>query len=302
MTKRAVVVGINDYSIQRITGLSMCVRDARAFYHLLIDAFDFLPENILCYLDTAASSERILQALRYIVTQSQPGDVICFYFSGHGSRLPHPRQIGRAYEVIIPASGRWISDHELFLIADQLQPSHVNFTCVFDSCHSGGLSLEAEAKSPPMEQTLVELITQTVTTIIPCGSLLSPQDRIVCDNNVSGLRLENGHIDLDPSPRFTTIPQAKTTLISGCAPNESSLEGLPNSAVKNGFLTRSILDIVNQSSFKVDHRSLVDEASAKVMDYINQVYPGLGLVQSPQLIGQDNRMVENFLDGFVDSR
>jgi Caspase domain len=302
MTKRAVVVGINDYSIQGITGLAMCVRDARAFYHLLIDAFDFLPENILCYLDTAASSERILQGLRYCVTQSQPGDVICFYYSGHGSRLPHPRQVGKAYEVIIPASGRWISDHELFLIADQLQPSFVNFTCVFDSCHSGGLSLEAEAKSPPMEQTLAELITQTVNTIIPCGSLLAPEDRIVCDNNVSGLRLENGRIDLDPSPRFATVQQAKTTLISGCAPNELSYEGPADSAVKNGLMTKALLDLVNQSSFKIDHRSLVDELDNRVSAFVGQLFPGEGIVQSPQLIGQDNRMGQDFLVGFTDSR
>jgi hypothetical protein len=302
MTKRAVVVGINDYSIQGINSLAMCVRDARAFYHLLIDAFDFLPENILCYLDTAASSERILRGLRWCVSQSQPGDVICFYYSGHGSRLPHPRQVGRAYEVIIPASGRWISDHELFLIADQLQPSFVNFTCVFDSCHSGGLSLEAEAKSPPMEQTLAELITQTVNTIIPCGSLLAPEDRIVCDNNVSGLRLEDGRIDLDPAPAFTTIRQAKTTLISGCAPNELSYEGPSSSAVKNGLMTKALLDLVNQSSFRIDHRSLVDELGARVSAFVNQLFPGEGIVQTPQLVGQDNRMGQDFLAGFTDSR
>lgn len=302
MTKRAVVVGINDYSIQGINSLAMCVRDARAFYHMLIDAFDFEAQNILCYLDTAASSERILQALRYCVTQSQPGDVICFYYSGHGSRLPHPRQVGKAYEVIIPASGRWISDHELFLISDQLQPSFVNFTCVFDSCHSGGLSLEAEAKSPPIEQTLADLITQTVNTIIPCGSLLAPEDRIVCNNNVSGLKLENGRIDLDPAPNFTTVSKAKTTLISGCAPNELSYEGPASSAVKNGLMTKSILDIVNQSSFKIDHRSLVDELGTKVAAYVNQLFPGEGIVQIPQLVGQDNRMGQDFLEGFTDSR
>lgn len=302
MTKRAVVVGINDYSVQGINNLAMCVRDARAFYHLLIDAFDFQAENILCYLDHAASSTTILQALRYCVTQSQPGDVICFYYSGHGSRLPHPRQVGRAYEVIIPASGRWISDHELFLIADQLQPSHVNFTCVFDSCHSGGLSLEAEAKSPPMEQTLAELIEQTINTIIPCGLLITPEDRVICDNNVSNIRLENGRFDLDPSPNFTTIRQAKTTLISGCAPNQLSYEGPASSAVRNGLMTKSLLDLVTESNFRIDHRSLVRELNTRVSAYVNQLFPGSGIVQTPQVVGQDNRMGENFLVGYSDSR
>ena len=73
MTKRAVVVGIDDYSVQGIRSLRVCTRDAKAFYHLLVDAFDFEPANILTYLDQAASSAAILQALRYCVTQSQPG-------------------------------------------------------------------------------------------------------------------------------------------------------------------------------------------------------------------------------------
>lgn len=304
MTKRAVIVGINDYSVQGVNSLAMCVRDARAFYHLLIDAFDFEAENIACYLDLAADSAVILRALRYCVTQSQPGDVICFYYSGHGSRLPHPSRPGETYEVIIPASGRWISDHELFLISDSLQPSFVNFTCIFDSCHSGGMSLEAEARTPPMEQTLVERIIQTMTALIPCGMLLSPADRIACQGNVSNVRLEHGRIDLDPAPHFTTIQQAKTTLISGCRPDELSYEGPLTSAVKNGLMTRAMLDLVNQSSFKIDHRSLVDELNRRVGAFVTQLFPAANppIVQRPQLVGQDNRMGQDFLEGFNDSR
>ena len=302
MTKRAVVVGINDYSVQGANSLAMCVRDARAFYHLLVDAFDFEPANILTYLDQAASSDAILRALRSCVVQSQPGDVICFYYSGHGSRLPHPRQVGRSYEVIIPASGRWISDHELFSISDGLEPSHVNFTCIFDSCHSGGMALEAEAKSPPMQQTLADLIVQTTHTLIPCGSLLSPTERIVCENNVSNLRLDHGRIDLDPGPNYTTVPQAKTTLISGCAPDELSYEGPVTGAVKNGLMTRSFIDLVNRSSFAIDHRTLVDDLGQRVAAHVAALFPGAGIVQTPQLVGQDNRMGQDFLAGFNDSR
>ena len=304
MTKRAVVVGINDYSVQGLNSLAMCVRDASAFYHLLVDAFLFEPDNIMTYLDLKADSAVILKALRYCVTQSEPGDVICFYYAGHGSRLPHPTKAGQFYEVIIPASGRWISDHELFNISDGLQPSHVNFTCVFDSCHSGGMSVEAEARTPPMEQTLVQRIVAQMTSLIPCGLLLSPTDRIVCEGNVSNVHLDHDRIDLNPGPNFTTVQQAKTTLISGCRPDELTYEGPASSAVKNGLMTKSLLDLVDQSNFQIDHRSLVDELNSRVSAYVTQLFPGVSpaIVQQPQLIGQDNRMGESFLEGFTDSR
>jgi hypothetical protein len=302
MTKRAVIVGVNDYSVQGINSLAMCVRDARAFYHLLIDAFLFEAENIYTYLDLAADSAVILQALRACVVMSEPGDTICFYYSGHGSRLPHPRNPGQFYETIIPARGRWISDHELFLVADQLQPSFVNFTCVFDSCHSGGMSLEAQARTPPMEQTLVQRIVAEMTSLIPCGSLLSPEDRFVCDNNVTNVRLEAGRVDLDPGPNYTTIEKAKTTVISGCRFDELSYEGPASSAVKNGLMTKSLIDLVNASNFQIDHRSLCDELNTRVAAYVAQLFPGSGIVQQPQVLGQHNRLEEGFLQGFIDSR
>ena len=210
--------------------------------------------------------------------------------------------MGRAYEVIIPASGRWISDHELFSISDGLEPSHVNFTCFLDSCHSGGMSLEAEVKAPPMEQTLVDLIVQSSRTLIPCGSLLSPEDRVVCENNISNLRLEDGRIDLDPAPNFATVQRAKTTLISGCAANEFSYEAPEDSDINNSLMTKAILDLVNQSSFSIDHRSLVDGIGGRVATLAATLFPGEGIVQTPQLVGQDNRMGQDFLAGFTDSR
>lgn len=299
MTKRAVIVGVDDYSVQGVGSLSMCVRDARAFYHLLIDAFLFEPENILTYLDLAADSATILHALRSCVARSEPGDVLCFYYSGHGARLPHPTVTGQFYETIIPAQGQWISDHDLFLIADGLQPSHVNFTCVFDSCHSGGMSLEAQAKSPPAEETLIQRMINTMTSLIPCGVLLSPAERQACANNVSNPRLDNGKIDLDLDPDFTTIQQAKTTLIAGCRSDELSYIG--KGPIKNSLLTAALLELVNQSNFEIDHRSLCSELITKTAGYLTAHFAP-GTKQTPQLIGQHNRMEENFLQGFTDSR
>lgn len=299
MTKRAVVVGVDDYSVQGVGSLSMCVRDARCFYHLLVDAFLFEPANILTYLDLKADSATILQALRSQVAKSEPGDVLCFYYSGHGARLPHPTNKGQFYETIIPAQGQWISDHDLFLIADGLQPSYVNFTCVFDSCHSGGMSAEAQAKTPPAEQTLIQRMIATMTSLIPCGVLLSPAERQECRDNVGKVRLDDGKIDLDIDPDFTTIEKAKTTVIAGCRANEFSYIG--KGPIKNSLLTAAFLELVNQSNFEIDHRTLCTKLINKTADYLKKHFSADDK-QTPQLIGQHNRMEEMFLQGFVDSR
>ena len=301
MTKRAVVVGIDDYSVQGQPILNGCVRDAKAFFHLLTASFGFEADNIFCYLDLKADSKTILQALRYCVAQSQPGDVICFFYSGHGGRLPHPKNAGEFYETIVPASGQWISDHEMYLIADQLMPSAVNFTVVLDSCHSGGMSDETAVKSPPFSAALIDQIVRSMRTLIPCGLCLDPKDRVACLNNVSNVRhVVDGPIDLDPDPTKILIKQAKTTLIAGCRSNEYSYAAPSSGPVKNSVLTQAFLDLVNTCPYDIDHHTLIEKLGAGVTANMKKYFAGKK--QTPELRGQANRMTELFLAPYVDSR
>ena len=153
-----------------------------------------------------------------------------------------------------------------------------------------------------MEQTLIQRMIASMVTLIPCGLLLSPADRQACRNNVSNVRLEDGRIDLDPDPNYTTIAQSKSTLLAGCRFDESTFEGPESSTVKNGLMTRAMVDLVNSSNFEIDHRTLTADLNRRVAAYLTQLFPGETLVQRPQLIGQDNRMEEMFLAGFVDCR
>ena len=293
---------MNDYSVQGINSLAMCVRDARAFYHLLVDAFGFEPANIYTYLDLAADSAVILQALRACVVSSEPGDTLCFYFSGHGSRLPHPSNPGQFYETIIPARGRWISDHELFLIADGLQPSFVNFTCVFDSCHSGGMSLEAQARTPPMEQALVERIVAEMRTLIPCGMLLAPEDRVVCENNVANVRLRGRLHRSRPRSQLHHRREGQDHGDHRLPFRRAQLRGAGE--LDGQQRPDDPLAARPRQRVELPHRPplAVRRPQRPRRRLRRPAVPGLGIVQRPQVIGQHNRLEEGFLEGFIDSR
>ncbi|RIE00620.1 caspase family protein [Cohnella faecalis] len=124
------------------SNLKCCVPDAQAVYHLLVDAFLFDPSQIWVYLDSKATSSNIRQAIRYMLSISEPGDVACLYFSGHGGL--HSITADTYYQTIIPYSGSYISDWDLALAAESLEPSKVNFTVILDSCQSGGMHEESE--------------------------------------------------------------------------------------------------------------------------------------------------------------
>ena len=292
MTKRAVVVGINDYSAQGFSNLSGCVHDADAAYHLLIDAFLFDPAQVFLYTDAKATSSNILRALNYVLRISEPGDVACFYYAGHGGLHP-ASQPSTFYQTIIPHSGRFITDWDLWRAADQLKPSEVNFTVILDSCHSGGM-IDPQAPTGNVRtianaQEFVNTVVSTMQTVVPFGIALP--DLATLSNNV--------HVAV-PAPLATVcyteaanrefLPQAKATLLAASRWDEYAGE-----SPIHGFLTQAILTTVNTSNFAISHRELHSTLTPLV-------HTAAGHEQHPVLRGQENRMDGIFLRGFNDTR
>jgi hypothetical protein len=311
MSKRVVAVGINDYTGFDPTGksnLGSCVADAESMFDLFVSAFGFDGSESVIIKDGNATSGRILAALRDMLAKSIPGDVACFYYSGHGSRTsadPLKSDCDLYYESIIPAAGRPITDRDLLQLATTLEPSTVNFTVVLDSCHSGGMDQETDSpfkcKSPRLEPDLLERLVNYLKTLIPCGLLL-PASSGACDNNVSDVSDSEGRVSLSEDPDKVFIEQAKATLIAGCKFDELSWE-----FGGHGLLTKAFLDIVNSSDFQISYSDLLDQLRTSVRDqFASSILPGIGASdpqnQTPQLRGQANRMQDPFLAEFVTSQ
>lgn len=291
MTKRAVVVGINDYSVQGFTNLQGCVRDADAMYHLLVDAFLFDPSQVFLYKDARASSSTILQALNYILSVSEPGDVACFYYAGHGGLHPSNTP-GAFYQTIIPHSGRFITDWDLWQAGGQLRPSEVNFTIILDSCHSGGMIDSAEpvgsVRTIALAQTFIASVVSTMNKVVPFGVTVPGLDTL--SNNVHQVvEAPLPTVCYTEAANQEFLDAAKSTLLAASRWDEYAGE---NSS--HGYLTQAILDTVNASNFTMAHAALHSALTAKVHAAANHE-------QHPVLRGQTNRLQEAFLHGWSTS-
>lgn len=314
MVKRAVVVGINDYTVLDPTGntnLGSCVNDANEMTHMLIDAFGFDPNQVYCYTNRNASSVNIQRSLAYILQNSEAGDVACFYYSGHGGRFPARQghfDSDKYYEAIIPASGAPITDHDIFRLADALQPSFTNFTVILDSCHSGGMHDAddiVKSRSIRLANQIIEGILRALRTLIPCGVCIPPSSTVMNNNVSHPTQAGEGRVDLDEDPNKTLVQLSKSTLISGCNYSELSWEiGGSGGAPGHGLLTQSFLDLVNASNFSITHDDLIAQLQRRVAEKITrEIAPGNpGVTQTPQLMGQMNRMEEGFLHGWSQSK
>jgi hypothetical protein len=124
--------------------LEGAVNDAREMSQVLHGKYKF--ESIDSLYNRQATRDAILAAVGRLVSQSGRGDVVVFYYAGHGSQrynslAPQSRSNNRLDQTIVPADaniGQFdIRNAELTELFDQLLAKDVQLTLIFDSCNSG---------------------------------------------------------------------------------------------------------------------------------------------------------------------
>jgi hypothetical protein len=297
MAKKALVVGINDYSNWNsgvsVGGLTLsapnlqwCVTDASSFADLLKSGFSF--DQVTMLQDSQATSGAILRGIKDLLGSSTPGDTVCFYFSGHGGRIPEAAGSSstRYYETIIPYDAAMITSMQVATIAQNLPPSEINFTLVLDSCHSGGMFLSPEARGFSWTKEDALAFQAACEAIVPLVCLMDPA---ACDGNVSGVSLQDSGIcTMSVDAGKDSLEDAKATLLSACDYGELSSE---SASLKHGYFTQAILDVVNACDFQISHPDLLAQLVPKVASYA-------GNGQTPQLRGRPVRLDEDFLAGW----
>jgi hypothetical protein len=297
MTKRALVVGINDYSnwntgvtVNGVTlsapNLHYCDADAGSFAQLLQDGFSF--DTVTLLQDSQATCQAILDNVQGLISASEAGDVVCFYFSGHGGRIPERPSDAttRYYETIITYDAAMISSAQIASIATALPPSKVNFTLVLDSCHSGGMFLSPDARGAISDGATAQTFQAQCSAIVPWVCLPDPSPM---DGNVSGLTLqESGICSMTIDPSKDAAENAKATLLSACDYSELSAE---SPSLGHGYFTQSILEVVNSCNFEITHTDLLAALRTRIAGY-------QGSHQTPELRGRPVRLAESFLTGW----
>lgn len=145
-TKKAVIVGINDYTLMDPSGqsnLNGCVNDAQDVANTLVIA-GFEPDDITIITDRRATTENIKQGLEQTLkSATEEGDSLLFYYSGHGSQIPaigKDKEKDSLDEILCPADLDWetkLIDDDYLNKAFSGIVKGVNLEVIFDCCHSG---------------------------------------------------------------------------------------------------------------------------------------------------------------------
>lgn len=136
--KKALLIGIN--YIGSKNELKGCINDTHKMKDLLISSYDYCETNIKCitdYTDEKPTKENIIKYLEILIKESNSEDILCFYYSGHGSKIKDTNndEISGFDDAIYTIDNKFILDDDILNILVKLQGSHISL--FFDCCHSG---------------------------------------------------------------------------------------------------------------------------------------------------------------------
>ncbi len=135
--KKALLIGIN-YSNTPYE-LSGCIDDANRMNQLLEKSGFTTRKIITDATNVKPTKENILNEFKNIIVNAQAGDIIFFYFSGHGSYTydTNRDELDKRDEMIISSDLKGVLDDELKSILSNHMKREVTIVGLFDSCHSG---------------------------------------------------------------------------------------------------------------------------------------------------------------------
>jgi len=210
--------------------------DVAAMHALLEHTYGFT--DIRELHDQDATRQGILDALNKLIDDTQKGDRVVIYYSGHGSqRLDSKSSKNQRDQTIVPVDA-WkgvkdIRDKELALLFDKIVfDKQARLTAIYDSCNSG---------------TMARGITQAVQRTLPYDD-----DDVAKE---SGAVLES---DLKRIPQ-----QGDAIILAAAGPTQSAVEAsYPEDGLVHGAFTRALIRVLSENKQALSAEDVVSAVAS----------------------------------------
>lgn len=273
MARKALLVGINDYAPVGAGGpdLRGCVNDVRDMAGTLnaLAIVPAVPAAMRILTDARATRANILAGLKWLVTGAKKGDVLVFYYSGHGSQVVDLSgdDVDHKDETICPhdfASAGMIKDDDLRAIFSTL-PAGVNLDVFLDSCHSGTGTRDLLLQASAPEELAVT--ARYVEPPLDYGFFIETKPELTTRGLLKPAAGER---------QLVIVPGLNHVLWAGCRDNQTSGEAAIGGVVR-GIFTYAFCKTLRAAGPTITRARL----DALVSAYVKK----LGFSQVPQLEG-----------------
>jgi metacaspase-1 len=280
MSKKAFLVGINNFIKPEYPSLRGCVNDTVAMRELLSSGYGF--DDILVKQNRDATAQGIREGIAWLLNNCQPHDVRVFHFSSHGTQLPEASkndEVDHLDEIIVPFDHDWkqpFRDNELSELFSKF-PVGVNFTFIADCCHSGtidkglldsNIDFAARYLTPPLGEYRKMLAIQR------------KRRKEVMRDGATEVELKNLLQN-----KFTSVDTDKHFLLAACEDRQTAADAFIDKAY-NGAFTWALVQSVKEAGYNITY----DEIESRVTNKLVRYY------QSPQLQCRSGSSGTKFLE------
>ena len=282
MARKALLVGINYPNTDH--ALRGCVNDVMMVSEMLTREFGFSAKEKRVITDESATTANIMERLNWLVEGAQPGDILHFHYSGHGSQMIDSKydsdeEPDGLDEIICPIDLNWrdkvITDDMLKEVFDRV-PSGVHLSIVLDCCHSG-TGLDHSFHYRPLG---IAAKGREFGQDSPNRARLLPMPADI-ENRGMGLNLK-------PRVRQVRSEDKSGLLISGCQAHQTSADAWINN-MYCGAATFAFLRSLALNNYSASHKKVVDD--------MNQFMVETGFSQRPELNGDEDLLNMEVLGG-----
>ena len=168
-TRRAVLVGIDNYAPGYASTLSCCVNDVQGTQSEILhaDSYGRWPSgNITVLTDNAAAKPAIRSAIQQAAQNSQDGDIFLYYHTSHGGQYSGTDTYLCSYD-------QDYTDTEIGTDLAQFGAG-VSVVVVIDACHSGGIFKSEASPSWPIIDRVKAAHTAEIQRQFQTKGLVAP--------------------------------------------------------------------------------------------------------------------------------
>jgi hypothetical protein len=214
--KKALLIGIN-YPGRTDLQLNGCVNDVNNIEQVLLKKCNYPQANIVKLIDQNASTSMIRSSIVNFVTNCKAGDILFFYYSGHGAQITGSitneknednTLIPNDYEKSGLITDNWLYDNLAMKV-----PKDVMLWAFTDCCHSG---------------TMFDLkYNWNYTPVMNKGST----EKVITDYKDSNWA-NNYNVSIIDTTKETI---GRVVLFSGCTDNQTSADSFENNQPQGAF-------------------------------------------------------------------
>eukprot|EP00041_Stephanoeca_diplocostata_P004772 m.49979 g.49979 ORF g.49979 m.49979 type:complete len:2135 (+) comp15354_c0_seq1:105-6509(+) len=156
-TRKALLVW-SDYTPPGADKLKGCRDDVADVYEMLTKG---LPEHLRFHVEEGdvvlggpdATRQAFLDRLKALAAQTQPGDVVVVYYSGHGDRQFDGTSVGEGIWLHPDGDTRGlVKDTDLQPLVSRICKKTTNLTVIFDCCHAAGALRDGDSDAVSRER------------------------------------------------------------------------------------------------------------------------------------------------------